>query len=460
MNKIRATYWLFFILSLKSFAQSVGGNTVGAESYCGSSGGGFIGLLGQVGSVIGWQSSTTGGLSWIDISNTQIQQGYSGLTQTTCYRAIVKDGGNPADTSSITCITVYPVSNGGTISGGGVYCVGTGSLTLSGYVGDVQHWQYSVNNGNSWITEPVTSATYTYNAVNESRLYRTSVKNSSYCTAANSNTVSVIISPAVGGSIEDNIYCDSSGIGLLQLSGNVGYVTQWQSSADSGSSWIDIINTTDSYLHPNLTSNRFYRAIVNVPNCNTDTSSVGRVIVNKTVAGKIINNDTTVDYNDNKSILHLVGNNGNVTAWQYADNSSAIWNNIAYALPDYTYTNLTDTTLFRVIVQLGTCIPDTSNSVVVNVFPKRIATVTNYFSPNADGYNDAWYIKGIDNFEGSEVFVYNSFGNEVFYKKNYQNDWLGTYNGNLLPDGTYYYVIKLYNPDEVLKGSLDIMRSK
>ena len=40
------------------------------------------------------------------------------------------------------------------------------------------------------------------------------------------------------------------------------------------------------------------------------------------------------------------------------------------------------------------------------------------------------------------------------------NDWQGTFNGAPLPDGTYFYVIQINDSNSVLKGSLDILKSK
>jgi len=86
--------------------------------------------------------------------------------------------------------------------------------------------------------------------------------------------------------------------------------------------------------------------------------------------------------------------------------------------------------------------------------------ISNLFTPNADGFNDFWYLQDILNFPDNEVTVYNIYGNQVYNKKAYTNDWAGTYNGAELPDGTYYYVLKFDNSDKIIKGSVDILRNK
>ena len=71
------------------------------------------------------------------------------------------------------------------------------------------------------------------------------------------------------------------------------------------------------------------------------------------------------------------------------------------------------------------------------------------FSPNGDGINDLFVIRGAGSLTIS-LDVYNRWGHLVYRNNDYQNDWdgrpntgitLGT-NANGLPDGTYYYVVK------------------
>lgn len=69
--------------------------------------------------------------------------------------------------------------------------------------------------------------------------------------------------------------------------------------------------------------------------------------------------------------------------------------------------------------------------------------VSEAMTPNNDGINDTWRIVNIENHPNSVVRVYNRWGNEVFKAKGYQNDWNGQYDGNLLPEGSYYFQIDL-----------------
>lgn len=64
----------------------------------------------------------------------------------------------------------------------------------------------------------------------------------------------------------------------------------------------------------------------------------------------------------------------------------------------------------------------------------------NILTPNGDGVNDVWVVKNTEAFPGNMVKIFDQSGKLVYTKKGYDNTWNGTYNGNPLPEGTYYYI--------------------
>ena len=87
-------------------------------------------------------------------------------------------------------------------------------------------------------------------------------------------------------------------------------------------------------------------------------------------------------------------------------------------------------------------------------------TVFSGISPNGDGINDSFQVFGIEAFPENEVTIFNRWGNVVFTKKGYTNQegWTGTFDSDLLPDGTYFYVIDLGNGSQPLSGYVQIRR--
>ncbi len=83
------------------------------------------------------------------------------------------------------------------------------------------------------------------------------------------------------------------------------------------------------------------------------------------------------------------------------------------------------------------------------------------FSPNNDGVNDFFTIKNIENFPQNSLEVFNRWGNRVYRQENYQNDWGGTFENLILPDGVYFYILKINNDNDaqdVHSGYLEIVR--
>jgi gliding motility-associated-like protein len=79
------------------------------------------------------------------------------------------------------------------------------------------------------------------------------------------------------------------------------------------------------------------------------------------------------------------------------------------------------------------------------------------FSPNADGVNDTWEIFGIAGNTEVVVEIYNRWGEIIFYSKNYNEPWNGTYKNQPAPEGTYAYVVRV-DDTTVLKGAFLLVR--
>lgn len=83
------------------------------------------------------------------------------------------------------------------------------------------------------------------------------------------------------------------------------------------------------------------------------------------------------------------------------------------------------------------------------------------YTPNGDGKNDTWVIEGLEEFPNNELEIYNRWGKAVYRASNYQNDWKGeTSNGDLLPAGSYYYILYIHLSNEVVEkaGSVTFLR--
>ncbi len=93
----------------------------------------------------------------------------------------------------------------------------------------------------------------------------------------------------------------------------------------------------------------------------------------------------------------------------------------------------------------------------LNFFEISIPTL---FTPNGDGRNDVFEIRGLNQYAENELSIVNRWGNEVYRQKNYQNNW----SGEGLNEGTYYYLLRV-KPNganakwQVFKGYTTLIRT-
>ncbi|MCH2021777.1 MAG: gliding motility-associated C-terminal domain-containing protein [Saprospiraceae bacterium] len=128
--------------------------------------------------------------------------------------------------------------------------------------------------------------------------------------------------------------------------------------------------------------------------------------------------------------------------------------------------------LFDVILQISDstnqtfiyelCNPDCPNScdtalVLLSVSSNGDCTVPNIFTPNGDGVNDMFEIPCLNTLPEAWLIVFNRWGDVVYESDKYHNQWDGKHNENDLPDGTYFYILKLDNGD-TMQGSVEIRR--
>lgn len=115
---------------------SVGGSVSSDANVCTGNNTGILTLSGHTGTIIRWESSTDNFVNTTSIANTTTTLSFSNLTQTTKYRAVVKDGECPeansaAATITITTITAAASNTGPYLTGQTIQVTATGGSTYS-----------------------------------------------------------------------------------------------------------------------------------------------------------------------------------------------------------------------------------------------------------------------------------------------------------------------------------------
>ncbi|WP_113634886.1 PKD domain-containing protein [Nubsella zeaxanthinifaciens] len=99
-----------------------------------------------------------------------------------------------------------------------------------------------------------------------------------------------------------------------------------------------------------------------------------------------------------------------------------------------------------------------TQSDVVFVKLLRNLDIPSAITPNGDQVNDVWNIKYLDSYPSVKVDIYDRTGQKVFESKGYQTPFDGTYKGNQLPVGVYYYIINLVGYGKPITGTLTIIK--
>lgn len=108
--------------------------------------------------------------------------------------------------------------------------------------------------------------------------------------------------------------------------------------------------------------------------------------------------------------------------------------------------------------------PDTAKAYVkiINVSSEISELIPNAISPNGDSKNDIWRLDFINVFyPDAEIEIYNRWGERLFHSIGYSNAWDGSYRGDPLPVGTYYYIINLNDPkreENIYKGTILLIK--
>lgn len=359
-------------------APTVGGTTATADTVCAGSNSGTITLTGHTGSVLHWESSIDGGVTWNTLSNTSASQSYNNIMVTTLYRATVQSGVCPSDTSSSTTITVDPLAVGGTVNGSATVCASgnSGTMTLSGSIGSIVGWESSIDGGVTWTPIANTTTSEVYTNLTQTTDYRVIVS-SGVCSNDTSTVGTITVDPiSNGGTLSmDDTVCASSNFGTLTLVGYTGTIQNWEVSTDGGMTWSTISNTTASQNYLNLTATTSYRVNVVSGSCSPTTSNAVTITVDPLAVGGTLNGTTTFCDTINSGTLTLTGSIGSIANWESSTDGGLTWTAIANTTTSYAYTNLTDTTWFRVIVSSGICGNDTSSSATIYVNPQTVGGI-------------------------------------------------------------------------------------
>ena len=211
---------------------------------------------------------------------------FSDLDTTTAYRVEVKNGVCPSTYSNDNCCRNAINCRRYVDYGTSTVCEGlnAGTILLTNYVGNITRWEYSEDNGATWVPMIETADSISYLNILRETQYRVFVQASGCPDVYSSVLTMLVYEPSVAGLLEsDAVVCDSVHSGSLTLTGSLGNSIVWQ-SVDTGAVNDSIQLGGTTYNYANLTNSTRFIAIVTNGVCPPDTSNVVGVLTNFTEA--------------------------------------------------------------------------------------------------------------------------------------------------------------------------------
>ena len=223
--------------------------------------------------------------------------------------------------------------------------------------------------------------------------------------------------------------------------------------------WSNGETTSSITVDPNISTT--YYVTVSLAICSDTTSSVVNIyqrpialddtVYLKQNSVKVI---TDVSINDTYTLSHYAIN-------IYTSNGTSVMqtNGIVEYTPNEYYYGKDDLTY---ILTDSIC-PDyyDEGTVYYIISNEEDLIIPNAITPNGDGIHDYFDIGGISNYPNNELIIFNRWGAEVYTAKPYNNNWYGTAKDGItiLPNGTYYYVLKLNDSENnTFSGYIELVK--
>ena len=144
--------------------------------------------------------------------------------------------------------------------------------------------------------------------------------------------------------------------------------------------------------------------------------------------------------------------------WNFGNGDTSLLQN-----PSDTYFTNGSYTIYQFVYNEFGCVDSTYIDITINTVVDDITQlIPNVISPNGDGKNDVWKLDFIQQFyPNATVEIYNQWGQQLHSSTGYLVPWDGKFNGEMVPEGNYYYVINLNSSgtEDLFKGALLVFNS-
>ncbi|WP_367388462.1 gliding motility-associated C-terminal domain-containing protein [Lewinella sp. LCG006] len=298
--------------------------------------------------------------------------------------------------------------------------------------------------------------------------YQLTVTNTENGCEAVSEVVTVTFEfPADANAGADDAACDD----ITDLSANLPANTQGVWTTASGAS-IDMITeplTMVSGLNEGANTFTWTLSAPGCPDYSSDDVTINRATT------PVANQDAlTLEAGVSTGTVNLLANDqlGGITNFDLTILTSptfGTFDTMALAQGDFVLTLLpTEFGVTTVTYQVcSTDCPDlcATSTLEITALPSEENFIPNTITPNGDGANDQLVFDILlfnpaEDFPDNEIVIFNRWGDIIYEAKPYNNDWSGlNMDGTEIPEGTYYYVLRLnISRGNIIRGDITVIR--
>ncbi len=258
----------------------------------------------------------------------------------------------------------------------------------------------------------------------------------------------------------NQITCPGNSVSFVVNATGAGLTYQWRKGSSNLINGGNISGATTSTLVINpvnlsdIASN--YYVVITGACAPNDTSISVSVSLSTTLVAVASINSTVCPGGSINLIAQTI--TGGTYSWNGPNSYSSTVQN-----PVISPAAVTDAGTYTLIVSNNGCF-STPSTVLVDVIKCYDFFIPEGFSPNGDGINDVFFIRGIDIYPNNTFVIFNRWGDKLFEASPYKNTWDGKatqglrFGGDELPVGTYFYLLDLKNDTPVYRGTIYLNR--
>lgn len=260
-----------------------------------------------------------------------------------------------------------------------------------------------------------------------------------------------------------------------QLNEQIGYLKSVDNDANDTFKYSIVEGDSEAFIISNneLRANRVFDFKTNnIYNIILRTTDSGGLTLDKIFTITIVEAPKVVGYSDLPEIKKMASASNNFTISKgYGVN----FNISGSSLASYDWSpaiglsstntsnpraNPTKITTYTVIVTNVQRV-STALQITVNVLEDHNVLPHNVLSPDGDGVNDVWLVENLSSYPDNEIQIFDKSGQRLVHKaRNYQNDWNGQFNGDLLHAGVYYYIIRFGSGTKPKVGYINLLTNR